>query len=113
LRVLDKTECAPKIAIRINVKITPVPCGYYARRFPGMFFIAHAAMDMFRESAHVLHDELRMFEDMCVDTLQDEFILRIERDDVCVVDVAVAKIPDVEDIPAWIELPGNKGEFFQ
>jgi len=52
---------------------------------------------------------LRVFENIGVDALENEFFLRVTCDDVGVVDVAVAEFPDIEDIPARVELLCDEG----
>jgi hypothetical protein len=70
-------------------------------------------MDVFGKSAHVLHDEVRFFEDMRVNALKDELFLRVACDDVGVVDVAVAKFLDPGDGPARCELLCDGFQIFQ
>ena len=76
-----------------------------------MSFCLHSAMNVLCKDAHILHNQLRIFEDVGVDPLKDEFIICrcIERDNVGVVDVAIAKFFDVKDVPASVELLCNEG----
>jgi hypothetical protein len=62
-----------------------------------------------------LHDELGLFEYVGVDALQNEFVFCVvfQCNDIGVVDVAVAKFFDFDNVPAWFELFRNVVKIFQ
>ena len=101
--VIYKTDGAPEIVIFVDEII------------PAVSFNMHTTMDMFGKGAHVLHDEFRLLEHMRVDALQNEFIFRlgIQCDNVRVVDVAIAGLFDLGDVPAGFELFRDIVEIFQ
>ncbi len=85
------------------------------RRLPHMTFLPHALVHMFGEGAHVLHNEVRMFKDMRIDALQDKLVVVrcILRDNICVIDIAIAKFLDVQNISARRELLCDEGKIVQ
>lgn len=92
-----------------------VPGWNYPWRLPDLSFCAHPLMNMLRKDAHILHDQLRIFEDIGVNPLEDKYTLRgnVECDDVGIIDVAIAKFLDLEDVSGVAELLGDEGKIFQ
>ena len=69
LSVIYKTDRAPKIIIFIHEIIAAILGCDHARSIPAVTFCVNAAMDVFSKRAHILHDELRLFEDVRVNAL--------------------------------------------
>jgi hypothetical protein len=115
LSVVDQTDRPPETVLFVQEKIMVVPGWNYPWRLPDLSFCAHPLMYVLGNDAHILHDQLRIFEDIRIDPLEDKFALRgsVERDDVGVIDVAIAKFLDLKDVSGVAELLGDEGKIFQ
>jgi len=111
--VVNQADRTPEIVFFIHEKIMSVPSRDHARCLPDLAFCAHTLMNVLRKDAHVLHDQLRIFEDVGVDALEDKVIRGVACDNVRVVDVAIPKFPDFEDIPLRYELLSDECKIFQ
>jgi hypothetical protein len=70
---------------------------------------------MLCEHSHILHDQLRLFEDLRIDALQDKvfFFVEVVGDKIGIVDVAVPEFAYIADLPLGTELLRNLDEFVQ
>jgi hypothetical protein len=112
--VLNETDGTPKTILFIDEKVI-FPGTHDTWHLPGMTLLLHTSMYVFGEGAHIFHDQARLFEDPGVNALQDEFVLLrcIKGNDVGIIDVAVAELLHVQDVPARLELFGYECEIFQ
>src|SRR5829696_4243603 len=68
-RAVDITDGSPEVTRRVDIKILTIAGRDYPWHDPVMSLRASATTDMLGEGAHVLHDQIRLLEDLSVDTL--------------------------------------------
>jgi hypothetical protein len=82
----------------------------HARNFPAAastkLDTLQALTDMLGAGAHILNDKFRLTKHLCVDALQDKmfFPCGIQCDQKGVIDIAMSKFPDINNLTLWIEL---------
>ena len=110
LRAFNKADSTPEGPIRVKPEAPSVMSQKHARNFPAAasteLDTLQALTDMFGAGAHILNDKFRLTKHLRVDALQDKmfFPCGIQCDQEGVIDIAMPKFPDINNLTLWIEL---------